>query len=112
MNMNRIEKSQETYKRLFGEGVPAAYATDPELQDILSRFIFGEIFNQGALDDKQRELITLVVLVTNQTLPQAQSTYSCRAKCWVDSNGDPRSNLSMRTLCGIPQNLKCHIGNE
>lgn len=73
MNMNRIEKSQETYKRLFGEGVPAAYATDPELQDILSRFIFGEIFDQGTLDDKQRELITLVVLATNQTLPQLKA---------------------------------------
>ncbi|HZG85546.1 carboxymuconolactone decarboxylase family protein [Paenibacillus sp.] len=36
----------------------------------MSRFIFGEIFHQGNLDDKQRELITLVVLTTNQTLPQ------------------------------------------
>lgn len=71
--MNRIDKSQETYKKLFGDGVPAAYATHPEFQDILSRFIFGEIFDQGALDDKQRELITLVVLTTNQTLPQLKA---------------------------------------
>jgi len=71
--MNRIEKSQETYKKLFGDGVPAAYATDPDFQDILSRFIFGEVFYQGNLDDKQRELITLVVLATNQTLPQLKA---------------------------------------
>ncbi|TBL67993.1 carboxymuconolactone decarboxylase family protein [Paenibacillus thalictri] len=71
--MNRMEKSQETYKQLFGDGVPAAYATDPDLQDILSRFIFGEVFYQGNLDHKQRELITLVVLATNQTLPQFKS---------------------------------------
>ncbi|MBE1442270.1 carboxymuconolactone decarboxylase family protein [Paenibacillus sp. OAS669] len=71
--MNRIEKSKETYKQLFGDGVPAAYATDPDLQDILSRFIFGEVFYQGTLDDKQRELITLVVLTTNQTLPQLKA---------------------------------------
>lgn len=68
--MDRIEKSKEKYKHLFGNGVPAAYATDPDFQDILSRFIFGEVFHQGNLDDKQRELITLVVLATNQTLPQ------------------------------------------
>ena len=68
--MDRIDKSKEKYKQLFGNGVPAAYATDPDFQDILSRFIFGEVFYQGNLDDKQRELITLVVLVTNQTLPQ------------------------------------------
>ncbi|WP_248928886.1 carboxymuconolactone decarboxylase family protein [Paenibacillus hamazuiensis] len=71
--MNRIEKSQETYKQLFGNGVPAAYATDPDFQDILSRFIFGEVFSQGKLDNKQRELITLVVLATNQTLPQLKA---------------------------------------
>jgi 4-carboxymuconolactone decarboxylase len=71
--MNRIEKSQKTYKELFGDGVPAAYATDPEFQDILSRFIFGEVFYQGGLDNKQRELITLVVLATNQTLPQLKA---------------------------------------
>lgn len=68
--MNRMEKSQEIYKQLFGNGVPAAYATDPDFQDILSQFIFGEVFYQGVLDIKQRELITLVVLATNQTLPQ------------------------------------------
>ncbi|MGG3693724.1 carboxymuconolactone decarboxylase family protein [Heyndrickxia ginsengihumi] len=68
--MDRVEKSNEKYKQLFGDGVPNAYATDPDFQDILSRFIFGEVFYQGNLDDKQRELITLVVLTANQTLPQ------------------------------------------
>jgi 4-carboxymuconolactone decarboxylase len=71
--MERVEKSKEKYKQLFGNGVPAAYATDPDFQDILSRFIFGEVFYQGNLDDKQRELITLVVLTTNQTLPQLKA---------------------------------------
>ncbi|MNX54174.1 Carboxymuconolactone decarboxylase family protein [compost metagenome] len=71
--MNRIEKSQETYKKLFGDGVSAAQATDPDFQDILSRFIFGEVFYQGDLDDQLRELITLVVLATNQTLPQLKA---------------------------------------
>jgi 4-carboxymuconolactone decarboxylase len=71
--MDRVEKSKEKYQQLFGNGVPAAYATDPDFQDILNRFIFGEVFYQGNLDDKQRELITLVVLTTNQTLPQLKA---------------------------------------
>lgn len=71
--MNRVEKSKEKYKQLFGNGVPAAYATDPDFQEILNRFIFGDVFYQGNLDDKQRELITLVVLTTNQTLPQLKA---------------------------------------
>lgn len=71
--MDRMEKSLEIYKTLFGDGVPSAYASDPDFQDILSRFIFGEVFYQGNLDIKQRELITLVVLATNQTLPQLKA---------------------------------------
>ncbi|MBQ4869493.1 carboxymuconolactone decarboxylase family protein [Priestia megaterium] len=74
--MNRIEKSKKKFKQLFGEGVPSTHATDPDFQDILSHFIFGEVFYQGNLDDKQRELITLVVLATNQTLPQLRAHVS------------------------------------
>src|SRR4051794_19239389 len=71
--MDRVEKSKEKFNQLFGAGVTAAHATDPDFQDILSHFIFGEVFYQGNLDDKQRELLTLVVLVTNQTLPQLKA---------------------------------------
>jgi 4-carboxymuconolactone decarboxylase len=71
--MDRIEKSKKKYKQLFGDGVPAAYATDPDFQDILSRFIFGEVFYQGNLDDKKRELVTLVILAVNQTLAQLKA---------------------------------------
>ncbi len=71
--MDRIERSQQKYADLFGKTVPSAYATDPEFQDILSRFIFGEVFYQGRLTNQERELITLVVLTTNQTLPQLRA---------------------------------------
>jgi 4-carboxymuconolactone decarboxylase len=71
--MTRVEKSKEKYKQLFGDGVPAATTTDPDFQDILSRFIFGEVFYQGELGDKERELISLVVLTTSQTLPQLKA---------------------------------------
>lgn len=71
--MDRIEQGMEKYELLFGKGEPASYSTDPEFQNILSRFIFGEVFFQGKLDDKMRELITIVVLTTNQTLPQLKA---------------------------------------
>jgi 4-carboxymuconolactone decarboxylase len=38
--------------------------------NILQRFIFGEVFYIGNLDDRTRELITITTLTTNQTLPQ------------------------------------------
>ena len=71
--MNRIEKSTEKHTQLFGEGTGGVRATDPGFQDIMSHFIFGEVFYQGNLDDKMRELITLVVLSVNQTLPQLKA---------------------------------------
>ncbi|MCZ0070301.1 carboxymuconolactone decarboxylase family protein [Bacillus sonorensis] len=74
--MNRVEKSEDKFIQLFGEGVTPAHVADPDFQDILSHFIFGEVFYQGNLDDKQRELITLVVLTTNQTLPQLKAHVS------------------------------------
>ncbi|GKU84141.1 carboxymuconolactone decarboxylase family protein [Niallia sp. NCCP-28] len=74
--MDRIVKSKEKFKQLFGSGVPATYFTDPDFQNILSRFIFGEVFYQGKLDDKLRELITIVFLTTTQTLPQLKAHVS------------------------------------
>jgi 4-carboxymuconolactone decarboxylase len=74
--MDRIEKSQEKYKQLFGKATCSIQATDPDFQDILSHFIFGEVFSQGNLEDKVRELITLVVLTVNQTLPQLKAHVS------------------------------------
>ncbi|WP_419961831.1 carboxymuconolactone decarboxylase family protein [Psychrobacillus sp. BM2] len=71
--MDRVEKSKEKFNQLFGAKVTASHPTDPDFQDILSHFIFGEVFLKGNLDDKQRELITLAVLTTNQTLPQLKA---------------------------------------
>lgn len=70
--MDRIERSRQKYAQLFGNAEFAAFTTDPEFEDILIRFIFGEVFYHGSLTDQQRELILLVVLTTNQTLPQVR----------------------------------------
>lgn len=68
--MNRIEKSEVKFNQLFDNNGTSLGTTDPDFQDILNHFIFGEVFFQGNLEDTIRELITLVVLTTNQTLPQ------------------------------------------
>jgi len=69
---SRIERAKKKYQELFGQQILAS-KTDPELMDILQRLIFGEIFYIGNLDDKTRELITITVLATNQTLPQLKA---------------------------------------
>jgi len=71
--MNRIERSKETYEKLFRQIQSVSSSDDPELMTILQRFIFGEIFYTGNLSDTIRELITITALATNQTLPQLRA---------------------------------------
>ncbi len=72
-DMSRAEKASQKYEELFGAKPNIANSNDPELMGILQRLIFGETFYIGNLDDKTRELITIVVLATDQTLPQLEA---------------------------------------
>lgn len=72
-SMNRIERSKETYEKLFRQVQSVSGSDDPELMTILQRFIFGEVFYIGNLADGTRELITITALATNQTLPQLKA---------------------------------------
>lgn len=71
-DISRTERAKKKYEELFGART-VLRSSDPELMNILQRLIFGEIFYTGKLDDKTRELITITVLTTNQTLPQLKS---------------------------------------
>ena len=69
---SRVERANKKYTELFGPQT-AATSSDPELMTMLRRLIFGEVFFIGNIDDKTRELITITVLTSNQTLPQLKS---------------------------------------
>jgi 4-carboxymuconolactone decarboxylase len=103
--MDRIEKSKEKLKQLFGEGAVATQGTDPDFQDILSRFIFGEVFYQGNLDDKMRELITLVVLATSQTLPQLKAHVSAALNVGVTPIEIKEAVYQCAPYIGFPKTL-------
>ncbi|WP_455499047.1 carboxymuconolactone decarboxylase family protein [Coprobacter sp.] len=72
-NMNRIELCKKNYTELFGGEALTGQGTDPEMMDILQKFIFGEVFCTGDLDNKTREMITCITLTTMQTLPQLKA---------------------------------------
>lgn len=67
--MDRIEVCKQNYHTLFGGEALTGQGTDPEMMDILQKFIFGEVFQTGELMLKQREMITCITLATMQTLP-------------------------------------------
>lgn len=70
---NRIELCKENYTQLFGGEALTGGGTDPEMMDILQKYIFGEVFRTGDLDIKTREMITCVSLAAMQQLPQLKS---------------------------------------
>lgn len=71
--MDRIAIAKQNYRTLFGgEGV-TGQGTDPEMMDMLQKYIFGEVFQTGDLDIKTREMITCITLATMQTLPQLKA---------------------------------------
>ena len=72
-NMNRIEVCKQNYRTLFSGEALTGQGTDPEMMDILQKFIFGEVFQTGELTLKQREMITCITLATMQTLPQLKA---------------------------------------
>jgi len=69
----RQARAETVYERLFGPRDTSAPDDDPELMEILRRFIFGDVFDTGGLDDQTRELITVTVLACLQTWPQLKS---------------------------------------
>ena len=71
--MDRIEVCKQNYRTLFGGEALTGQGTDPEMMDILQKFIFGEVFQTVELTLKQREMITCITLATMQTLPQLKA---------------------------------------
>ena len=93
----RIARTEKKYQELFGAPV-VLNATDPELMTILQRFIFGEVFYTGNLDDKTRELITITALATNQTLPQLKAHTNAALNIGVEPIDNKRSYLSVSSI--------------
>ena len=100
----RSQKADETFKRLFA-AQRQPDATDPELMQILQEFIFGEVFYIGDLDDKTRELITVVSLASIQTLPQLKAHINAA----LNVGNDPLAVREALYLCapfiGFPRTL-------
>lgn len=70
--MDRIKHSAIVREKM-GLAPAGQNPADPELQKILDYFLFGEVWQQGSLEDAQRELITVAVLAALGTPDQCRS---------------------------------------
>lgn len=66
--MNRIEKTEETVRALYGQEASPLRAAAPEnqknLQDYLSAYCFGDFYTRKFLTIPERELLTFAVLAS------------------------------------------------
>jgi 4-carboxymuconolactone decarboxylase len=101
----RQAHAEAVYKRLFGPRDASAPDNDPELMEILRRFIFGDVFGTGVLDDQARELITVTVLACLQTLPQLRSHTAAALNVGVQSVEIREAMYQLAPFIGFPRTL-------
>jgi 4-carboxymuconolactone decarboxylase len=101
----RRTHAEATYERLFGPRDGSAPDNDPELMEILRRFIFGDVFDTGVLDDKARELITVTVLACLQALPQLKSHTAAALKVQVQPIEIREAIYQLAPFIGFPRTL-------
>ena len=70
---SRSDRAEDKLHELFGTAQLSGADLDPEFFEIMKRFTYGEIYYQGNLDRRQRELIALVVLTTIQCLSEVRA---------------------------------------
>jgi 4-carboxymuconolactone decarboxylase len=101
----RQAHAEATYRRLFGPRDRSAPDNDPELMEILRRFIFGDVFDTGVLDDQTRELITVTVLACLQTLPQLKSHTAAALNVGVQPTEIREAIYQLAPFIGFPRTL-------
>ena len=101
----RQVRAEATYERLFGPRDRSAPDNDPELMEILRRFIFGDVFDTGVLDDRTRELITVTVLACLQTLPQLQAHTTGALNVGVEPTEIREAVYQLAPFIGFPRTL-------
>src|SRR5688500_15925899 len=101
----RQAHAEATYERLFGPLDSSAPENDPELMEILRRFIFGDVFDTGVLDDRTRELITVTVLACLQALPQLRSHTAAALNVGVQPLEIREALYQLAPFIGFPRTL-------
>jgi 4-carboxymuconolactone decarboxylase len=101
----RRAHAEATYERLFGPRDAGAPDDDPELMEILRRFIFGDVFGTGVLDDQTRELITITILACLQTLSQLTSHTAAALNVGVQPIQIREAIYQLAPFIGFPRTL-------
>ncbi len=68
--MERVEYSEKIQEQLWENEKSDLKMTDPEFDEVMKRFVYGEVWQHGKIDAKLRELITIAVNIANINMEQ------------------------------------------
>ena len=71
---DRAKVADENYTKMHGNQITDAEKEDPELFAVMKKYTYGDLSRQIKLTDTERQLITIVVLTTNQNYKFLKST--------------------------------------
>ena len=105
--------AQKNMNKLFGSVQDPLAKTDPDLATIRDRFLYGEIAEQGSLNDKQRELITLVVLTASQSTNDIKNHTEAALRIGLSPVEIKEALYQCAPYIGFPKTEKAlRLGNE
>ena len=112
-NQNREEICKTNFEELFKTNWNPNLGSDPEMMAILQKYIFGEVFATGNLDNKTREMLTVTTLCVQQTLPQLKA----HIKALLNTGATPIETRELIYQCapfiGFPKTLNAiNVMNE
>lgn len=70
---DRAVAAERNMRKFLGNTESSFSSTDPDFAAMRDRLIYGEIADHGTLSDRQRALVTLVVLTSSQTLEDVKT---------------------------------------
>ena len=102
---DRLDHSERVYADLFGPRDTNAVDNDPEFGRILRTYIFGDLFALGELDHRTRELITVTILATLQSLPQLRAHVNAALNVGVEPVELREVIYQLAPFLGFPRTL-------
>lgn len=105
LKMTREQVCKENFEALFKSEWNPNVGNDPEMMSILQKYIFGEVFAIGKLNNKTREMLTVTTLVTQQTLPQLKAHINALLNTGATPNEVREIIYQCAPFIGFPKTL-------
>lgn len=111
---SRADKAKAKMNELFGSNyVPTLTDTDPEFAAIRDNLIYGELYYQGSLNDKERTLVTIAGLIAGEQFDLLKNQIEAALNLKIAPDIIKEAIYQTAPYCGLGRTEKAlNITNE